>query len=115
MRVMLKRLALVTGAAAEVAGSRNTGAVARETGAGARETGTTAARETGAVDREIAGAVAQEAAAEGGTMRLNPNVKLEDIIICIDCYWLLLLCFNITIKNNLRFKLLIFRTDPLNP
>jgi len=101
MRVMLNRLDLVTGALAPetetgarnaVAGALETGAGARNAVAGALETGAGArnavagARETGT--REIAGAVAHEAAAEGGTMRLNPNVKLEDIIIWIwfDCY-----------------------------
>jgi hypothetical protein len=103
---MLKRLDLVTAGA----GARETGAAAaveRNTGAaaGARETGAAAGA------REIAGAVAQ---AEGGTMRLNPSVKLEDIIIWVDCYWLLLLCFNITIKNILNCYLLIFVSLPLN-
>jgi hypothetical protein len=108
---MLKRLDLVTaGAGARETGTaaaaveRNTGAVAA---AAARETGAAAA----AAAREIAGAVAQ---AEGGTMRLNPSVKLEDIIIWVDCYWLLLLCFNITIKNILNCYLLIFVYLPLN-
>jgi len=88
MRVMLKRLDLVTGTLViAAAGARETGALetvagARVTGAEARETGA-GARETGAGAREIAGAVAQEAEAEGGTMRLNPNVKLKDIIILL--------------------------------
>ena len=72
MRVMLKRLDLVTGTLArEIAGARDAGTGTRDTGTGTRE---------------IAGAVAHEVAAEGGTMRLNANVKLEDIIIWVDCY-----------------------------
>jgi len=65
---MLKRLDLVITAAGALEGARET-----ETGA----------RNTGALDREIAGAVAQEAAAEAGTMRLNPNVKLEVIVVVV--------------------------------
>jgi hypothetical protein len=96
MRVMLNRLDLVTGALAPETetGARNAVAGVLETGAGARNAvagarnAVAGARNAVAGAREIAGAVAHEAAAEGGTMRLNPNVKLEDIIIWIwfDCY-----------------------------